>query len=128
MALPYGRGFTLTRTQFPLRLAYCLTINKSQSQTFDQVVLDLRVEPFSHGHLYVACSRVRLASNFLIVCSPDQSLDGVVAATNVVFPKLLIPDEEFFVKPQEESEILPTPSVAEIDSIGLDNGVVLSYP
>ena len=51
--LPFGRSFELLRTQFPLRLAYCMTINKSQGQELQHCCLDLRSPPFSHGHLYV---------------------------------------------------------------------------
>jgi hypothetical protein len=48
-----------TRLQFPVRLAYAMTANKSQGQTLtDRVVIDLRHESFSHGQLYVALTRV----------------------------------------------------------------------
>ena len=57
--LPYGQSYQLLRTQFPLRLAYCMTYNKSQLQTLDKVLLDTTGEPFAHGHLYVALSRNR---------------------------------------------------------------------
>jgi len=57
--LPYGQSFQLLRTQFPLRLAYCMTYNKSQSQTLRKVLVDTTGEPFAHGHLYVAMSRNR---------------------------------------------------------------------
>ncbi|GFU94211.1 uncharacterized protein TNCV_1302611 [Trichonephila clavipes] len=44
--------------QFPIRLAFVMTINKSQGQTMSVCVLDLDTPHFSHGQLYVACSRV----------------------------------------------------------------------
>ena len=49
--------FTLRRHQFPIALAFAMTINKSQGQTVSHVGIDLRVPCFSHGQLYVGCSR-----------------------------------------------------------------------
>ena len=49
--------FTLQRRQFPLRLAFAMTINKSQGQSLKLVGIDLRSPVFSHGQLYVALSR-----------------------------------------------------------------------
>ena len=48
--------FTLERTQFPLRLSYCMTINKSQGQTFSRLGIFLPSPVFAHGQLYVAFS------------------------------------------------------------------------
>jgi len=62
-SIPFGKAFTMTRTQFPLRLAYCMTFNKAQGQEWDRVLLDIRKSPFSHGHLYVAASRIRESTN-----------------------------------------------------------------
>jgi ATP-dependent DNA helicase PIF1 len=45
------------RRQFPVRVAFALTINKSQGQTLDHVGVYLRCPIFAHGHLYVALSR-----------------------------------------------------------------------
>ncbi|KIK19435.1 hypothetical protein PISMIDRAFT_107531, partial [Pisolithus microcarpus 441] len=42
--------------QFPVHLAYAMTINKSQGQSVKNVGIDLRSEVFSHGQLYVAPS------------------------------------------------------------------------
>ena len=46
----------LSRCQFPVRLAFAMTINKSQGQSVQNVGLNLRTSVFSHGQLYVALS------------------------------------------------------------------------
>jgi ATP-dependent DNA helicase PIF1 len=55
---------TLTReviaefTQFPLRLAWAVTIHKSQGQTYNRAVIDLGSGAFAPGQTYVALSRI----------------------------------------------------------------------
>ena len=44
-------------SQYPLRLAWAVTINKSQGLTFDNVVIDLGDGAWAHGQTYVALSR-----------------------------------------------------------------------
>ena len=57
-------GIQCSRLQLPLKLAWAVTIHKSQGLTLDRVVIDIGKREFSCGLTFVACSRVyqRLSS------------------------------------------------------------------
>jgi hypothetical protein len=76
--------FTLTRKQFPVRLCFAMTINKSQGQSFEQVRVDLRTPVFSHGQFYVAVSRVSSAAGLHVLLPSDFD-----KTTNIVWPEIL---------------------------------------
>ena len=46
-----------TFTQYPMKLAWAITIHKSQGKTFDRVIIDIGTGTFAHGQMYVALSR-----------------------------------------------------------------------
>jgi len=52
--------FLLQRTQFPVRLCFAMTVNKSQKQSLENVGVDLCTSAFTHGQLYVALSMSHL--------------------------------------------------------------------
>ena len=55
-----------TFTQFPLRLAWAVTIHKAQGKTFDRVIIDLGGGAFEHGQTYVALSRCRTLEGIVL--------------------------------------------------------------
>ena len=60
--------FSLRRVQFPVRLAWALTIDKAQGQTLARAGLFLQRPCFSHGQLYVAFSRVGSFERIRVLC------------------------------------------------------------
>ncbi|XP_019195872.1 PREDICTED: uncharacterized protein LOC109189717 [Ipomoea nil] len=64
--------FKFQRRQFPLMLAYAMTINKSQGQTLSHVGLLLKKPVFVHGQLYVTASRVNNPSGLKILIANDS--------------------------------------------------------
>lgn len=85
-------------TQIPLRLAWAVTIHKSQGLTFDKLVVDAQ-QAFAHGQVYVALSR----------CT---SLEGLVLKTRIT-SNALIGDGlvDYFVEQMPEKE----PSQEKVD-------------
>jgi ATP-dependent DNA helicase PIF1 len=75
-------AFEFKRLQFPVRLAFAITINKAQGQSLKVAGINLESPCFSHGQPYVACSRVSSGRN-LFIYAPEEKI------TNVVYPSAL---------------------------------------
>jgi hypothetical protein len=70
--------FIMTRRQFPIRLAFAMTINKSQGQSLKRVGVYLSRPVFSHGQLYVAFSRAGIPWETRCLLEPQEGEQGKV--------------------------------------------------
>jgi ATP-dependent DNA helicase PIF1 len=65
--------FQFKRKQFPIRLSFAMTVNKSQGQTIPNVGVYLPAPVFFHGQLYVAMSRATSRTNIKILALPPNT-------------------------------------------------------
>ncbi|XP_010451612.1 PREDICTED: ATP-dependent DNA helicase PIF1-like [Camelina sativa] len=79
--------FKMRRRQFPINVAFAMTINKSQGQSLSNVGLYLPRPVFSHGQLYVAMSRVSSKSGLKILIT-DPKRKPKKKTRNVVFKEV----------------------------------------
>ncbi|HEV7738154.1 MAG TPA: AAA family ATPase [Chlamydiales bacterium] len=78
--------FTLSRRQFPVRLAFGMTINKAQGQSLDTVGLNIFSPVFSHGQLYVGMSRGTNWRKVKVLLT--EGSNGMTQ--NIVYPDVLL--------------------------------------
>jgi len=78
--------FILPCTQFPVRLCFAMTENKSEGQSLQQVGVDLRTSALTHGKLYVALSRVTSLDGLTLLSSENTPTH----TENIVYPEVLL--------------------------------------
>lgn len=77
--------FKFRRRQFPVRLAFGMSINKAEGQSVKFVGIDLRVPVFAHGQLYVGLSRATSRRRVKVLLP-----EGPSRTDNVVYPEVLL--------------------------------------
>ena len=92
-------SFQFKQKQFPIRLSFAMTVNKSQGQTIPNVGIYLPKLVFSHGQLYMALSSATARSNIRILAVPAAEKDvnkgkgkenGKKKATKDIFTKNIV--------------------------------------
>lgn len=91
-----------TFEQYPIKLAWAITIHKSQGLTFDKVIIDSN-KAFASGQVYVALSRCR-------------TLEGIIL-TSSFNPESIITDQTLIRFDQEQENNPPTIEKLEEDSL-----------
>jgi ATP-dependent DNA helicase PIF1 len=76
--------FILNRRQFPIRIAFAMTINKSQGQSLSRVGIYLPEPVFAHGQLYVAFSRVTSYQHIKVLMDDSENCK----TKNIVYHKI----------------------------------------
>ena len=72
------KNYYVYRKQFPLILAYAITIHKCQRLSLDCAIIDVSENVFSDGMAYVALSRVRSLSGLhLVAFHPKSSISSL---------------------------------------------------
>ena len=97
--------------QYPLKLAWAITIHKSQGLTFDKAIIDAGAA-FAHGQVYVALSRCK-------------TFEGMVLSSPIS-PRGLQPDREIMRFDENASQHLPTASQLQAARISYQQQILLA--
>jgi hypothetical protein len=81
--------FDWSRRQFPVRVAFACSINKSQGQTMKRIGVWLPQPVFGHGQLFVAVSRVGDPNHCTLAIKPGKD-QAANSTRNVVFKEVLV--------------------------------------
>ena len=93
-------------SQLPLRLAWAITVHKSQGMSLDGAVMDLS-GVFEYGQGYVALSRVRNLSGIFLLGWNERAF--------LVHPDILVKDEEFRAESKKVEEVFSKISADDLE-------------
>ena len=99
-------GTSCSRLQLPLKLAWAVTIHKSQGLTLDKVVVDVGKKEFSTGLTFVACSRVRHMEDLFDPPFPFQRVANLAKSQRL--QERLLEDTKLLLL--ERNTLPPSPS------------------
>lgn len=85
---PTKMEFMLRRRQFPIKVCFTMTINKSQGQTLENVGIFLPRPVFCHGQLYVAASRATSRKGLKILIKKEDE-EPESFTKNIVYNEVL---------------------------------------
>jgi len=96
--------------QFPMKLAWAITIHKSQGKTFDKIIIDVGRGAFCHGQIYVALSRCTTFEGIILknrIENKDIQMDKRVAEFLTEY-QYQVSKKKF---PQEEKQRIITEAI-----------------
>ena len=102
----FKREVAGTFTQIPLRLAWAITIHKSQGKTFEKVIIDMGRGAFAHGQTYVALSRCTSLEGIVFrrpIQKTHMIMDGEVYK---FFTGEELPEEQKIWSDKEKKQVL----------------------
>lgn len=73
----FQEGVIGSYSQYPIALAWAVTIHKAQGKTFDNVLIDIGWGTFAHGQMYVALSRCTTLDGIMLL-KPFRAKDVIV--------------------------------------------------